>query len=498
MASSAARSSAAALVGGVIAAIGGFALAVIIGRSLGAEGAGLVSAGIAITTIVILLAPLGTETALLWSLPRGRTLGRGVDTPRVLRWAFAPVIVVSATAGLVMWLLAPPIADLIGDRDAAGMVRVFALAVVVGGPTVLAVQATRALGSVRPFVTLQQITLPLLRVAAVGGAVALGAATVERVAWGWVLPLVVVGTAASVVTIRRAQRVVREAGPAEGQPTSVRGVWRFAVRRLAANAGAQLLTWLDVIIVAALTTPSVAGVYAAASRFVTTGRIAGEATRIAVGPQVSQAFARGSIADVSTLGRLTALWSVALSWPLYIVMGVFGGTLLSLFGPDFTAGAVPLAILSGAMLFAVGTGGIGMILNMSGRSGLLAINVWTAVAVNVSMNLLLVPRYGAIGAALAWTASLLVENVMGVVQVRRMGVRMYPRSFWQVAGLVAGLTGVVVVACRQLFGDTPLGLAVAVVGVAAVLLPVYVLKRDVLHLDGLLRRSASTRVPERA
>ncbi len=488
----AARSSAAAAAGAVVAAGAGFLLNVLIGRALGVEGAGLVFTGIAITSILIFLSTMGAETGLVWALPRARTLGRGGDTLRVMRWAFGPIALLSLALGVVLWTLAPTVATWIGDPggDATAMVRTFALGVVVGGPTLAAVQATRALGGILPFVLLQQVSLPIARVAGVLVVVVATAASVEAVAWGWVVPLMAVGLVAALTARSRARRVVATSPPSAGEPTSVRGFWRYSLRRWLASVGSQVLTWSDVVIVAALTSPSVAGVYAAASRFATTGRIALEATRLAIGPQVSQAFARRSIGDVSVLGEMSAVWAVALSWPLYLIMATFGQTLLSVFGPGFSAGAVPLAIVSTGMLFAVGTGAIGMIINMSGRSGLLAINVWSALAVNVTLNLVLVPAYGATGAAVAWVAALVVENTLGLVQTRGMGVRAHGSSFWVVAGIVLAVTAVIAGTSRAAFGDSWTGLAVAVIGVVVVLTPTYVRLRGRLHLEGILRRPA--------
>ena len=471
----------------MVAAVSGFLLTVVIGRGLGAEGAGVVYAGVALASVLIVLSTVGTETALVWAIPRAKALERAYETHTVLRWAFGPVLAVSMVLAAGLFVSAPLASQALADDSAAATTafRVFALGVLLGGPTVLAVQATRALGGIRPFVMLQQVSLPLLRLGAVTVLVLLGVATVFRVAWAWALPLLFVGIAAGIVTWRR-KRVIAGGPAIDTERRPVKEFWSYALRRAVGSIGSQLLTWSDVIIVAALSSPSVAGVYATASRFATSGRIALEASRLAIAPQVSQHFARRAIAQVSALAEMSATWAVAVSWPLYLTLAAFSGTVLSIFGPEFSDGAQVLTLLCLGMMYAVGTGNVGMMLNMSGRSGLLAVNVWSALATNVVLNLILVPRYGAIGAGVAWVAALLVENTFGLVQTWRMGVRAHRRPFALVAVVVGVVTAVVLLVARLALGDTWGGLAAAVLGLSVALPIVFVRLRSEMHLDAFM------------
>ena len=79
--------------------------------------------------------------------------------------------------------------------------------------------------------------------------------------------------------------------------------------------------------------------------------------------------------------------------------------ILSLFGQDFQAGWSVLVILSLGNLINVGVGPVGYMLTMTGRPGLELLNSWLSGVLHIILNLLRIPRYGAIVAAVATAAT---------------------------------------------------------------------------------------------
>jgi O-antigen/teichoic acid export membrane protein len=65
------------------------------------------------------------------------------------------------------------------------------------------------------------------------------------------------------------------------------------------------------------------------------------------------------------------------------------------------------------------TGPVGMVLVMTGHEKIMRNNVLAAGAVNIGLNLILVPKLGALGAAVATAVSLALVNGLSLVQVRR-------------------------------------------------------------------------------
>ena len=109
-------------------------------------------------------------------------------------------------------------------------------------------------------------------------------------------------------------------------------------------------------------------------------------------------------------------------------------SLLSFFGPAYQQADGVIEILGASMLVATLVGPVDMVLLMAGKSSWNLLNTVAAIVANVTLNLLLIPRYGMTGAAVAWSASILLNNLLPLVQV------------WRLIGLHPFGTGTVAVA----------------------------------------------------
>jgi O-antigen/teichoic acid export membrane protein len=89
------------------------------------------------------------------------------------------------------------------------------------------------------------------------------------------------------------------------------------------------------------------------------------------------------------------------------------------YGERFEAGALPLQILVLSQVVVVGSGPLGTLLNMTGLTRVNSHNMMVAVALNVALNALLIPRFGATGAATATAISLIFSRLLLSYQVRR-------------------------------------------------------------------------------
>jgi O-antigen/teichoic acid export membrane protein len=92
---------------------------------------------------------------------------------------------------------------------------------------------------------------------------------------------------------------------------------------------------------------------------------------------------------------------------------------------------------------------------MGGRSGWNLFNTVVAVVTNVVLNVLLIPRIGMTGAALAWAASILANNLLPLVEVWAL-FRLHPfgPSTRIVAAATAACFGVVPLIARLALGAT--------------------------------------------
>lgn len=130
-------------------------------------------------------------------------------------------------------------------------------------------------------------------------------------------------------------------------------------------------------------------------------------------PSASRLYARGDSAGINALYWRTALWVALLTFPVFAVTFSLAQPVTELlFGERYADSWPILAILAVGYFFNAALGFNGLTLKVYGRlKYVVAINV-VAAAACVTFNLLLIPRYGPLGAAIGTCGALVLHNVL--------------------------------------------------------------------------------------
>lgn len=480
----------------VIGAAATMLLAQVVGHGLGAAGTGLFFQAVAMATIVSNALQLGADTALVRTLSRHLALGRRDALRPTVRAAVLPVAAVSVVVSVAVFIAARPLAELIAPGDpayATDVVRIMAPFLGPGALVAVLLGGTRGIGSTLPYTLVQNVGLPVLRLLLVAVAMVAGM-SVQVISGAWAAPLAVFVVIAGVVLTRQLRST---AGTGTAPPTDVdvAGMWRFALPRGASTLIERVRDWAGVLIVLAIAGPVVGGVYAVVNRLVYAGYMVEQAARIVAGPRISRALATGDRAEASRLFLDVTRGIVSVSWPFYLLLAVFAPAVLSLFGPEFVVGALPLTLLSLALMLATTAGMVQSILLMGGRSSWQLLNRIAELTTLVVVTLVLVPRLGLTGAALGWMAAILVDTTLATVQVAvKLGIRSSPRLIALPAALSLTIFGGGGLACAALLGQTVPAFLASSAGLALVYFAACVLLRRTLGFDALLPRRMTTRV----
>ena len=165
---------------------------------------------------------------------------------------------------------------------------------------------------------------------------------------------------------------------------------------------------LDVAILGAVAGPAVLGVYAIASKYAELLRVPGLAVNYVLYPIFAERSAADARARTAELLRRSAPLTIIVAIPLALMTTP---ALPLIYGQAFRGAIVPALILLGGLLGDVAANLIAAFLFGIARPGWNSIAIGIGVAMTVGGDLLLIPPYGAIGAAIASCVAYLTTDV---------------------------------------------------------------------------------------
>jgi len=110
-------------------------------------------------------------------------------------------------------------------------------------------------------------------------------------------------------------------------------------------------------------------------------------------------------------------WIFSLSLPLAVLLIFFSHEIMAIFGQEFSDGAAVLAILAVGQILNSVTGPLGVMIDMGGRSKFTLLNSVLHFSLQIGLCILLIPRYGVLGAAVAKTVSIAFLRMIRLIQV---------------------------------------------------------------------------------
>lgn len=177
---------------------------------------------------------------------------------------------------------------------------------------------------------------------------------------------------------------------------------------------------VDLIMLGTLKGAQEVGIYAIASRIAMLTPFVGEAANIALAPRVAQLYHTGNMALLQRMMQ-GAAWRYTLVSALIATFLIWTAPTLIryLYGAEYANAVSPLQVLIAGYLFRVIFGSAGTVLMMSGRERAVAYNLALAVAINITLNIILIPRYGTLGASSATAVSLVGSQLLLWHHVRK-------------------------------------------------------------------------------
>jgi len=405
----------------VAGAVAGFATQVVLARTLHATALGVFYSVTSLAAVVGLIAAHGYPTIAARFLSRYREQRKDGLIAAFVAWArkdatvYAAIITVAVLALAALWpslsvearlataaaaLSIPANASLRLNGSLAAAIRRFALAYL---PDTC----------FRPFVLL-------------GGVLVLIAAGVTLTAANVTLLLTFVFTGLALTQYLLLRKDIPKLADApKAPPPRLVKIWRREARPLILVA---LFTFffadVDILLVTPLLLSADTAIVGLCLKLALLVGFAVQVAHQVVVPDLADAHARKEHGAIRGVVLKALAFPLAVTVAALVVVGLWGETLLSLFGPEFSGAKIPLLILLGCQLARALFGPNVPLLTVIGAQRQNAALAIAALAVLAISNVVLAPAYGVLGAALAVAiATLFWLGATAVVLARLSGLR---------------------------------------------------------------------------
>ena len=191
----------------------------------------------------------------------------------------------------------------------------------------------------------------------------------------------------------------------------------YSLPLLLTDVLSNLIRWGDVILLGLFSTAEATGLYQFAARIAAVTSIVTTSVVGIFAPIVSGFHARKQLEEIRRHLKLVSRWCFSFSWPSLLFLAIYAAQTLLVFGKEFPPASATLLILTVGHLWWSLVAGNMMLLSMTGYPRLNLLNMAAALIVNVAASVYLIPRFGAIGAALAMMASLSVWALLQTGEV---------------------------------------------------------------------------------
>jgi O-antigen/teichoic acid export membrane protein len=194
---------------------------------------------------------------------------------------------------------------------------------------------------------------------------------------------------------------------------------RTSLSFLAISGANALYAQGAILSLGALGSASDTGVFAAMLRVSDFAVFATSAVSVVAAPMISDLHHRGDQVELQRLVRLGTRISFGFALLTSLFLTFFAEDVAGAFGKQFSAGKdVLLILLIGQILVSYGALA-GFVMSMTGHARHWAGCCWVAAILNAGMCILLVPRWGALGAAIAVSLSFVIPQTGMLFFIRR-------------------------------------------------------------------------------
>ncbi|EHK01181.1 polysaccharide biosynthesis protein [Candidatus Haloredivivus sp. G17] len=385
-----------------------------IARFVGPEAYGQLSLGLMVIGIGSTIAYLSLGSSLQKFIPEFRNRGENARVRGVVLSALQMTLPLSILLTALIFFGADFIAiEIFENPELVPILKVLSFSIVLGIPSSIFFDTTLGFNKIIYKTVSVRIIQNIVQVGVTLILLLLGFQVISA-AWGWI--------AGSIASLILGLYVLeKKIGPilfSRVKPVyQHRKMLRFSGPLILSGMIGTLMGWADTGFLGYYMTDFEVGLYNAALPTAMLILLPHKAIGSLALPSFSELKERNEEGVESSLKTAT-YWVFSLVLPTFLILLFFSEqTLHILFGSEYRAASMALSILAGGYLFDAVVGRVGSFLQSKGYTRYILYNNIAALTLNLCLNIVLIPMYGIIGAAVATASSTILTNLLMFIEV---------------------------------------------------------------------------------
>ncbi len=411
---------------------------IVLARILSTEMLGIYVLGLAILNLSSLISRLGLDTGAL----RFVSMYYGSDDRSKIKGTIIQSIVFSFLAGSILGVIMFFNADIISIKifknpELTWVIKVFSVGVPFFSSLMVAATATRGFQRMQYFVYVKELFQPGMNLFLIVLLYLVGFKLYGAVL-AWVISLGLGFLLALISIVKVFPDMLRKEVRPVFEPAKM---LKFSIPLLGVGFLYFLILWTDTLMLGYFRPMEEVGIYRVAAQTALLLTIFLTSSNAIFAPIIADLYNRGKNEELDRLFKITTKWTFYASFAFFIIILFSSREIMQLFGQKFIIGSGILIILAFAQFVNGSTGGVGFALIMSGRERLEFLNTFLVALSNIVLNILLIPKYGMLGAALATGISIITVNLIRLVEVSKI-LNIFPYDSRYFKGIIAGVLSV--------------------------------------------------------
>lgn len=194
-------------------------------------------------------------------------------------------------------------------------------------------------------------------------------------------------------------------------------LFKTAKHLLIVSAATVLFNSLDLIFLGYFEDSEQVGLYSVAKRLSLLTIFFLQITNSAISPKIAALYKTGNVKEIETMVRRVTIGLMIIGALFLATFIIFGRLFLSIWGSQFADSYLILVILSIGQFVSIGSGAVGIILIMTGNENVQKNISLSFLAINIVLNIVLINLYGITGAAIAAALTIAGINITKIIYV---------------------------------------------------------------------------------